>query len=105
MAKPIVGVVSSNKGDKTIVVTVQTRKTHPLYRKQYTVSKKFMAHDENNEAQPGDKVAIIETRPLSARKRHTLQAILEKPELREDSLVVTKVEEPKPAAKSEDKDS
>jgi small subunit ribosomal protein S17 len=96
MAKPIVGVVSSNKGDKTIVVTVQTRKTHPLYRKQYTVSKKFMAHD---------KVAIIETRPLSARKRHTLQAILEKPELREDSLVVTKVEEPKPAAKSEDKDS
>jgi small subunit ribosomal protein S17 len=94
MAKPIVGVVSSNKGNKTIVVTVQTRKTHPLYRKQYTVSKKFMAHDELNEAQPGDKVAIVETRPLSARKRFILQTILEKPELREDSLAVTKAEEP-----------
>jgi small subunit ribosomal protein S17 len=94
MAKPIVGIVSSNKGDKTIVVTVQTRKTHPLYRKQYTVSKKFMAHDEKNEAQPGDKVSIVETRPLSARKRHILQEIIEKPKLRADSLVVTKVEEP-----------
>jgi len=92
MAKPIVGVVTSNKGDKTIVVTVQTRKTHALYRKQYTVSKKFMAHDEKNEAQPGDKVSIIETRPLSARKRHTLAAILEKPELREESLNVMKAD-------------
>jgi hypothetical protein len=55
MAKQLIGIVSSNKGDKTIVVTVQTRKTHPLYRKQYTVSKKFMAHDAKNEAQPGDK--------------------------------------------------
>lgn len=100
MAKQIVGVVSSNKGDKTIVVTVQTRKTHPLYRKQYTVNSKFMAHDENNEAQPGDKVAIVETRPLSARKRHTLDRIIEKPVLREDTLSITKVEEPdKPATK------
>jgi hypothetical protein len=53
-----------------------------------------MAHDELNEAQPGDKVAIVETRPLSARKRFILQTILEKPELREDSLAVTKAEEP-----------
>lgn len=90
MAKQIVGVVSSSKGDKTIVVTVHTRKTHPLYRKQYTVTSKFMAHDEKNEAQPGDKVAIIETRPLSARKRHTLDRIIEKPKLREDSLAVSK---------------
>lgn len=91
MARTIVGIVSSNKGDKTIVVTVNTRKTHPLYRKQYTVSKKFMAHDEKNEAQPGDKVAIVETRPLSARKRHTLERIIEKPVLRADSLTATKV--------------
>lgn len=77
MAKTIIGTVSSNKTDKTIVVTVQTRKTHPLYRKQYTTSKKFMAHDEKNEAQVGDKVAITETRPLSARKRHTLDQIIE----------------------------
>jgi small subunit ribosomal protein S17 len=86
MAKTIVGIVTSNKTDKTIVVTVQTRKTHPLYRKQYTVNTKFMAHDEKNEAQPGDKVSIIETRPLSARKRFTLEKILEKPVLREDTL-------------------
>jgi small subunit ribosomal protein S17 len=95
MAKTITGVVSSNKTDKTIVVTVQERKTHPLYRKQYTVSKKFMAHDENNEAQPGDKVAIVETRPISARKRYRLDRIIEKPALREDSLLATKAEEPK----------
>jgi small subunit ribosomal protein S17 len=101
MAKQLIGIVSSNKGDKTIVVTVQTRKTHPLYRKQYTVSKKFMAHDAKNEAQPGDKVAIAETRPLSARKRHTLDRIIEKPALRADSLAATKAEEPeKPATKA-----
>lgn len=99
MAKTIIGTVSSNKTDKTIVVTVQTRKTHPLYRKQYTVSKKFMAHDEKNECQPGDKVAIVETRPLSARKRYTLNRILEKPALREDSLTATKTEEVKRPAK------
>lgn len=101
MAKQIVGVVSSNKGDKTIIVTVQTRKTHPLYRKQYMASKKFMAHDEKNEAQPGDKVAIVETRPLSARKRHILDRIIEKPALRADSLAATKTDEPdKPATKA-----
>lgn len=101
MAKQIVGVVSSNKGDKTIVVTVQERKTHPLYRKQYTISKKFMAHDEKNEAQLGDKVAIVETRPISARKHHTLDRIIEKPVLREDTLAITKtVEPPKPASKT-----
>lgn len=78
MAKTLIGTVSSSKADKTIVVTVQTSKTHPLYRKKYFVSKKFMAHDENNEAREGDKVAIVETRPLSARKRHTLDRIIEK---------------------------
>jgi len=105
MAKQIIGVVSSNKGDKTIVVTVQERKTHPLYRKQYTVSRKFMAHDEKNEAEPGDKVAIVETRPVSARKRHTLDRIIEKPVLREDTLAATKAEEPeKPATKAKTKE-
>ncbi len=101
MAKQLIGVVSSSKGDKTIVVTVQTRKTHPLYRKQYMVSKKFMAHDEANEAQPGDKVAIVETRPISSRKHHKLDRIIEKPALRADSLAVTKTSEPeKPATKA-----
>jgi small subunit ribosomal protein S17 len=86
-AKTIIGVVSSAKADKTIVVTVDTRKTHPLYRKQYTVSSKYMAHDEKNEAQVGDKVAITETRPLSARKRYTLDRIIEKPAIREEESV------------------
>jgi len=83
MARTIIGTVSSAKGDKTIVVTVHTRKTHPIYRKQYTVSKKFMAHDEKNEALVGDKVAIVETRPISKRKHFALDRIIEKPALRE----------------------
>ncbi len=78
MARTLIGTVSSDKADKTIVVTVRARKTHPLYRKQYTVNKKFMAHDENNEAHVGDRVAIVETRPLSARKRYKLDRIIEK---------------------------
>lgn len=78
MAKSITGVVSSTKADKTIVVTVRERKTHPLYRKQYTTTKKFMAHDEKNEAQEGDKVVIVETRPISKRKSFTLQTIVER---------------------------
>lgn len=99
MARTITGTVSSAKSDKTIVVTVQTRKTHPLYRKQYTVSKKFMAHDEKNEAQVGDKVLIVETRPLSARKHHVLKEIIEKPKLREDSLKAIKEVDPESEAK------
>ena len=86
MAKSIVGVVSSDKTDKTIVVTVHTRKTHPLYRKQYMVTSKFMAHDEKNEAKKGDKVVITETRPISARKRFILSEIIEKPKLRDENL-------------------
>ncbi len=78
MAKTITGIVSSKKTDKTIVVTEHERMTHPLYRKQYTVTKKFMAHDEKNEAQEGDRVMIGETRPLSTRKHHTLIRVLEK---------------------------
>jgi small subunit ribosomal protein S17 len=83
MAKTLIGRVTSDKADKTIVVTVVTRKTHSLYRKQYSESRKFMAHDEKNEATTGDKVSIVETRPLSARKRYTLKKIIEKPVLRE----------------------
>lgn len=77
MAKSITGVVSSNKTDKTIVVTIREKKTHPLYRKQYTTSKKFMAHDENNQANVGDKVVIVETRPLSKRKSFKLDKVID----------------------------
>lgn len=79
MAKTLVGTVSSDKADKTIVVTVVTRKTHPLYKKQYSESKKFMAHDAKNEAKVGDRVSIVETKPLSARKRFSLVKVLERP--------------------------
>jgi len=82
MAKRLVGVVTSDKADKSIVVKVVTHKTHPIYKKQYISSKKFMAHDENNEAKTGDKVSIVETRPLSARKRFILKKIIERPVLR-----------------------
>lgn len=78
MAKTIIGTVSSSKSDKTIVVTVRERKTHPLYRKQYTVTKKFMAHDEANDAQVGDKVSIVETRPISRHKSHKLDQVIER---------------------------
>ncbi len=78
MAKTITGIVSSDKNDKTIVVTVHTPKMHPLYKKQYSFSRKFMAHDERNEAKVGDTVIISESRPLSARKRYVLNKIVDK---------------------------
>lgn len=77
MARTIAGVVTSDKADKTIVISVQTRKTHPIYKKQYTVTTKFIAHDEKNEAHTGDKVVIVETRPISRRKRFSLQQVTE----------------------------
>ena len=103
-AKSFVGVVKSNKTDKTIVVIVQTRKTHPIYRKQYTDSRNFMAHDENNEAQIGDRVRIVECRPISAQKRFKLETILDKPELREATYGDEPTAEAK-EAKSDEKPS
>ena len=72
------GVVVSTAGDKTCVVKVEERKKHPLYGKMITQSKKFHAHDENNDAGVGDTVSIAETRPLSKLKRWRLVEILEK---------------------------
>lgn len=78
MAKTLVGIVTSDVRDKTISVTVTTRQTHPIYGKQYTVSRKYTAHDEKNEAHVGDKVHIIETRPISKTKSFKLKQIEEK---------------------------
>ena len=78
MARTMIGTVASDKADKTIVVAVQTRKTHPIYKKQYTVTARFASHDENNEAKTGDKVEITECRPISASKRFTLTKVLER---------------------------
>ena len=74
----LTGIVVSTKNEKTITVEVHTSKKHPLYNKDYTVSKKYRAHDENNEAQVGDTVQIMETRPLSATKRFRLVKITKK---------------------------
>ena len=78
MAKTLTGIVTSDVRDKTITVTVTSRETHPIYGKQYTVSRKYTAHDEKNEAGEGDTVTIVETRPISKTKSFTLQAIVEK---------------------------
>ena len=72
------GVVVSTAGDKTCVVKVEARKRHPLYGKMITRSTKFHAHDENNECGIGDKVLVMETRPLSKEKRWRLVKIVEK---------------------------
>lgn len=72
------GTVVSDKMDKTIVVRVETVKQHPLYKKTIKTSKKYKAHDENNEAKVGDVVKIMETRPLSKEKRWRLVEIVER---------------------------
>ena len=78
MAKTLTGIVTSSKRDRTITVTVTSRETHPIYGKQYTINRKYQAHDEKNEAGEGDKVVIIETRPISKTKSFELQTIVEK---------------------------
>lgn len=72
------GLVVSISGDKTCVVEVKERKPHPVYGKMMTTTKKFHAHDENNETGVGDTVRIMETRPLSKMKRWRLIEIVEK---------------------------
>lgn len=74
----LIGVVVSDKVDKTIVVKVETYKRHPLYKKRVKNSKKYTAHDELNQAKMGDKVRVVETRPLSKTKRFKLVEIIEK---------------------------
>ena len=74
----IVGVVVSDKTAKTIVVQIERTVRHPVYRKVLRRSQRYMAHDEKDEAQEGDLVQIVESRPLSARKRWTLEQIVRK---------------------------
>lgn len=74
--KTFIGTVTSNKNDKTIIVSVKTSKTHPMYNKRFFSTKKYHAHDENNQAHIGDIVEIIESRPLSALKRFRLLKIV-----------------------------
>jgi small subunit ribosomal protein S17 len=72
------GIVVSNQADKTVVVKVERKFQHPLYQRTVTKSKKFMAHDESNTCQIGDVVKIVESRPLSKRKRWAVLEIVQK---------------------------
>lgn len=100
MAHTLEGIVTSDKRDKTITVSIVSRETHPLYRKQYSKTRKYTAHDEKNEAHKGDRVQIAMTRPVSKTKAYTLVKVLEKSrgtvELKED--VNTVIEEEKVGA-------
>ena len=76
--KELIGIVVSDKADKTITVKVETYKKHPLYGKRVKYSKKYAAHDEKNIAKVGDTVRLLSTRPLSKTKRYELVEILTK---------------------------
>lgn len=78
LRKTKVGTVTSDKMDKTIVVSVVEQVRHPLYKKIIKRTYKLKAHDENNECKPGDKVRVMETRPISKDKRWRLVSIIEK---------------------------
>jgi len=78
LRKTRVGVVSSDKMDKTVVVTVRDRVQHPLYKKIVNRTVKYKAHDENNECRVGDRVLLMETRPMSKDKRWRVVVIIEK---------------------------
>lgn len=96
MSLVLIGTVSSDKSDKTIAVKVVTDKIHPIYKKRYSSSKRYLAHDAKNEAKVGDKVAIVETRPMSARKHFELKEIVEKAPVKHE-------EEPEPKAEEASK--
>ena len=78
LRKERIGIVTSVKMDKSIVVSVEAREKHPMYGKYIKKTKKFMAHDEKNECGMGDTVKIMETRPMSKLKRWRLVEIVEK---------------------------
>jgi small subunit ribosomal protein S17 len=76
--KRLIGVVTSDKMDKTVVVEVATTKRHPLYGKVMRLVKKYKAHDEKNECQVGDRVEIIESKPMSRHKSWAVVSILDR---------------------------
>ena len=74
----LIGIVTSDKMDKTVVVTVERRYRHPLYKKVVRAVKKYMAHDEGNDCRIGDRVSIVESRPYSRHKHWAVEEILER---------------------------
>jgi small subunit ribosomal protein S17 len=82
MAKTeLIGKVVSSKMNKSVVVTLERQVRHGLYGKQQRLTSRFMAHDERNEAKPGDRVALVPSRPLSRRKRWVVTRVVEKAKL------------------------
>lgn len=86
MAKSIIGVVTSDKPDKTIIISVQTKKMNKLYKRQYLSTKKYSVHDEKNEAKIGDTVSIVACRPYSAHKHHALKQIVSRAVLQKSDI-------------------
>jgi small subunit ribosomal protein S17 len=78
LRKTRIGLVVSNKMDKTITVTIERKVPHPIYKKYFKKTTKLYAHDEKGECNMGDRVKIMETRPLSAKKRWRMVEIIEK---------------------------
>ena len=78
LRKTRIGVVVSNKMDKTITIAIERKIPHPIYKKYFKKTTKLMAHDEKRECNVGDKVKVMETRPLSKNKRWRLEEIVEK---------------------------
>jgi small subunit ribosomal protein S17 len=74
----LTGIVTSDKMDKTVVVSVERRYRHPFYKKVVRDIKKYMAHDESNDCRTGDRVTIVESRPYSRRKRWAVEEIVER---------------------------
>ena len=107
MAKTLTGIVTSDVANKTITVSVTSRETHPIYGKQYSVTRKYAAHDEDNAAKKGDKVVISETRPFSKTKSFKLDSILEKSrgsiELKQEEIEIVAPKEKKVDAVEEAK--
>ncbi len=102
MARTLIGTVTSDRNDKTITIAVHERRTHPIYKKQYSVTRKFRAHDEKNDAHVGDKVEVVECRPMSASKNWNLVQVIERNKGSEISLADEPVVAKEKPAKTEE---
>lgn len=91
--KTFVGIVASDKADKTITVSVRLSRMHPIYKKHFSVTKKLMAHDEGNKARTGDKVEIVSVAPISKKKAFYLKNIVEKAPIRFEDTIEKEVKE------------
>lgn len=87
MPKILTGTVVSTKGNKTIVIAVKSRKTHRIYKKQYSVTNRLMAHDEKNSCSVGDVVQVTETRPISRNKHFNLTTIVARAAIPDDAKI------------------